>query len=232
MTGIVIVTYNQPALLIPQLECIRRFCTDEFEVIIVDNSNDKEAAAAIKYHSEGCRYIKVNAASHGGSGSHAFAANMAWLKLKDEFQYLAFIDHDNYPIKPFSVVEMLNGKAIAGLGQGSKKTYFWAGFVMFDRTQVEQADFSCNSQYGLDTGGNLFKTIEKVGIENCVFFGEEYHENNQFQCENPKYNCYTIIAETFMHFVGGSNWEGLNRNEERINTLLNILKERVECVAV
>jgi GT2 family glycosyltransferase len=59
-TAIIIVSYNQPALLVRQLECIRKFCTDDFDIVVIDNSNDKEAAKAIKYHSGGAKYIKVN----------------------------------------------------------------------------------------------------------------------------------------------------------------------------
>jgi hypothetical protein len=146
--------------------------------------------------------------------------------LKGQYRYLLFLDHDNFCFLPFSVPEMLKGRAMAGLGQGSAKVYYWAGFVMFDREQVDHADFSCNAEFGLDTGGNLYKAIEKAGIENCGFFGEEYFENPNFVSDNPKYNHYTVIAAKFMHFVGGSNWEGVDRNEERVNSLLNILKER------
>lgn len=224
--GVIIINYNCPNLLVPQLEGLRRFCKDDYEIVVVDNSSDPEASEGVRYHSEGCLYIRSHSGSHGGSKSHAFACNLAWMKLHENYDYLLFLDHDNLPIKDFSVVEMLKGRAMVGLGQGKVKTYYWPGFVAFDLSKVKEADFSCNSEYGLDTGGNLYLSIEKAGIENCGFVGEEYFENPYFVSHNPKYNYYTVIAGGFLHFCNGSGWEKLDRNEERINSLLNIVKER------
>lgn len=222
-TGIFIVAYNCPTLLVPQLELIRKFCKDDFEIVILDNSTDLEASKGIKWHSKDCRYIKTNASSKMGSGSHSFAANLGYGRFGNNYDYNFWLDHDALPIKPFSVVEMLEGKLMAGLGQEKDKTYFWPGCFMFNSNKVKDVDFS--PLPGLDTGGGTYKLIEKHGLESCVFFSEAYFENPYFVCDNPKYNYYTVIAETFMHFIGGSGWESLERNEERINSLLNIVKE-------
>lgn len=222
-TAIFIVTYNNPRLLLPQLATIRRFCKDDFEVVIIDNSTDSEAAKAIQYHSKGCTYIKTNASSKMGSASHAFAANFGYMKFGDKYDFHLWLDHDAFPIKPFSVEEILKGKLMAGLGQEKDKTYFWPGCFGYDARVVQNVDFS--PLPGLDTGGSTYKLINQHGKENCVFFSEEYFENPHFVCDNPKYNHYTIIGGTFLHFVGGSDWEGLPRNEERIGSLLNVLEE-------
>jgi glycosyltransferase involved in cell wall biosynthesis len=224
--AIIIVSYNAPQLLIPQLDGLDRFCKDDFEVVVVDNSSDKEAANAIKYYCEGrCKHIKTNAGSRGGSSSHSFAANLGYLKFGADYDYLAYLDHDLFPIRDFSVVEILGEKLIAGIGQEKEKTYFWPGCFMFNANEVTDVDFSPSP--GLDTGGGTWKLIEKHGKENCIFFGEEYFENDQFQCDNPKYNHYTVIYDTFMHFLGASGWEYKERNEERLNSLLNILHDRI-----
>lgn len=230
--GIVIVTYNTAALIVKQVECIRKFCKDIHDIIIVDNSTEQSAIDAIQYYNQslGCQYFKTNASSRNGSESHAFACNLAYNKLKDEYKYLFYIDHDNFPVKDFSIVEILNDKVIAGLGQGGKeKDYFWAGCVMFDNSQVDHADidFSTNKQYRLDTGGNLYKVIDKYGRDKCVFFNESYHQNPQFT--ETFYNFYSMINnETFMHFVNSSNWNKIEKQEERINSLLNILEEKIK----
>ena len=222
--AILIVCYNAPRLLVPQLEGLRRFCKDDFDVVIIDNSTDKEAAAAIKYHGEGCKYLKTNASSKMGSGSHSFAANLGYSKFSEGYDFQFWIDHDIFATKPFSVVEILGEKLMAGLGQEKSKTYFWPGCFMFNANEVKDVDFS--PSLGLDTGGNTYNLIEKHGLENCVFFGEEYFENPHFRCENPKYNHYTVINDMFYHMVGGSDWEGVDRNEERLGSLLNILEEK------
>lgn len=225
--GIVVITYNQPVLIVPQLDCIRRFCRDSFEVIVIDNSTDNEAAAAIEYHARDCRYLKVNASAQNSSESHAFAANFAWLHLSGDYSHLLFLDHDNFPVVPFSVVEMMDGAVMGGLGQQKSKLYFWAGFVMFDVAKVKDVDFGCNKEHQLDTGGNLYREIERVGVERCKFFGETYFQNHAFDPSKSKYNFYSLIGGKFMHFINGSNWASSENHIERLNSLLNVLNERI-----
>ena len=220
--GIIIVTFNAPNLLVRQLEYLRRFCKDDYQVIIVDNSSDKAAAAAIKYHAGNSIYLRSGAKSFGGSESHAFAASLGYTKFKDSYDYLFFADHDLFPFKPFSVVEILNGKLMAGLGQEKSKTYFWPGCFMFNAKQVKDLDLG--TAPGLDTGGGTWKAIEEHGLDNCVFLSESYEQNPYFN--KSKYDFYSVIGEVFMHFVAASNWNKQNDHEERINSLFNVLEEK------
>lgn len=222
-TGIVIITFNTPSLILPQLESIERFCRDDFEIIVADNSSEQSASQAIEYHARNHRFLRLQTQASNPSNSHASACNRAWEILKGEFDYLLFLDHDNFPFKPFSVVKMLGGKKLGGLGQEKSETYFWPGFFMA-HTSVGELDFS--PAYGLDTGGNLHKAIEGEGVENCVFFGEEHFSNTEIQPDKTPYVFYSVIANRFMHFINASNWAGTDNNEERINSLLNILKQR------
>src|SRR3989304_6821415 len=178
MTAIIIVTYNVPDLILHQAKHLKHFCKDDYELIIVDNSTNQDAIDAIAYHAKelGCELIKTNSATLMGSDSHAFAANTAYhlIHSRNYYDRYFFLDHDCFPVKPFSVKEILQDKEIAGLGQTRKdKTYFWAGCVMFQH-YTEFIDFSTNHEFGLDTGGNLYKVIDKYGKDRCTFFSEEY----------------------------------------------------------
>jgi glycosyltransferase involved in cell wall biosynthesis len=228
-TGIFIVTYNKPELLIRQVECIRKYCTDiSYDIVVVDNSSDKQAAEAIHYHADrlGCQYMRTHSSSKGGSESHAFAANISYNRKGARYEQVLYLDHDNFPILPFSVAELLDGVVIAGLGQQKKKLYIWPGFVAISNKDIDtgQVDFSCSIHYGLDTGGMLFNIIEKYGIERARFVNESYAENPHFT--TPPYNYYSLLYDgRFMHFVNGSNWAKADENEARINSLLNVLQE-------
>lgn len=229
--GIIIVVYNLSSeIFILQVNALRKFCKDEFEIQVIDNSTNLDMAEHIRYHAEqlGVNYIKTFANSQNGSDSHTWACNFAYQKFKDSHEYLMFIDHDVIPTEDFSVVEILNGgHVMAGLGQGAKKKYMWAGLVMMamDRIDKELIDFSTNAEFGLDTGGNLYKTIEKFGQENCIFFNESYHQNQYFK--GLAYNHYAMLNnKMFMHFVNSSLWNPVENNEERINGLINIAKEK------
>ncbi len=228
--GIIVVAYNNPDFIIPQTELFRKYCADAPEIIVIDNSTDLEASEAIKYHAGqlGVEYTKTNASSSGGSESHSFAANFAYMKYKDSYNYLFWADHDLFAVKAFSIPAILGDKVIAGLGQEkSGKKYFWGGCVMLNNTIVDKSlvDFYPNMEYGMDTGGNLYRIIAKYGEENCVFFNEAYHQNPNFR--KSFYNFYSMINnEMFFHCLNGSNWSGSNDDKERINSLLSILNER------
>lgn len=226
-TGIFIVTYNVPELLLRQVQCIRKFCTDtDYDIMVVDNSSEKEAATAIQYHSGmlRCFYMRTQSSSKGGSESHAFACNMSYQMHGKKYARVLYLDHDNFPIRQFNVEELLKDKVMAGVGQQKSKLYMWPGLIAINNTQIDTSvvDFSCSLPHGLDTGGMLFSIIEKHK-DRCIFFDESYVENPHFT--KPPYNYYSLLAGgTFMHFVASSNWRKLDDNTDRVNSLLNILE--------
>jgi len=229
--GIVTVTYNVSSLLWKQIELIRKYCKDEYDIIVVDNSNESDAIDAVKYITTESKvgYIKTQSAHGSGSDSHVFACNTSFFKLKYDYEFFFYLDHDNFPIREFSVEEILKGRGIAGLGQQKSKLYFWPGCVMWDNRTIDKeiVDFSVSHEWGLDTGGNLYKVIERYGLDACIFFNEKYYENPVFK--RSFYNFYsTINDDMFMHFINSSNWNPTEGNDERLNSLLNILEERTK----
>lgn len=230
--GIVIVAYNNADLILKQAYCIKRFCKDDYDIIVIDNSSNGECSEQIRYHSEStaCKYIKTKDSTSNPSDSHAFACNVAYWKLKTFYKYFFFLDHDNFPIMPFSVREILGEKVMAGLLQvkPSGKKYFWPGCVMWNDLEMEDnlIDFSTNHEFGLDTGGNLYKVIDRFTDHWVIYFNEAYEQNPFFQ--NGKYNFYSIINNgMFMHFINSSNWANTLDNASRINGLFNVLDSKI-----
>lgn len=251
MTAIVIITFNiHPDVFILQMEAIKRFCRDEnFAIEVFDNSDNAEAAESVKYHSANqslsgndqsgsqlqtpnpqlstINYTRVRAGTGDASWSHSFAANFAWALLQDKYDRFAFFDHDLLPVKDFSVAEILGGKPLAGLAQDKEHKYFWPGCFMFDNLRITNKELINFSPCpGLDTGGELYKAIDHFGLDQCVFFDEAYHQNPHFP--NGQYNYYTMLyKETFMHFVNASNWNPVEGQQERLNSLINIARELI-----
>lgn len=231
IVGIIVIVYNiSSEIFLLQIAALKKFCKDDFDILVVDNSSDLELAEHIRYHSTliGLNYTKTFAGSKGSSDSHSFAANFAYQKFKYEYNFIFFLDHDAMPVKDFSVIEILNGGHIAaGIGQEKKKKYFWPGCFMLNNDAVDKdiVDFSPNSEFGLDTGGNLYKIIEEYGEENCIFFNESYHQNHDFISKD--YGYYAMINnEMFLHCVNGSNWSNKPDHQKRISSLVNIIKEK------
>jgi glycosyltransferase involved in cell wall biosynthesis len=167
MTGIVIVTYNRPDLLPIQLEAIRLFCKDEHEVVIIDNSTDEKLAAEIAEIAANKKIYRTSSHSRNSSDSHAFAANFAFNKLRNDYDHFLLLDHDIFCTKSFSVPDMLRDRFLGGLGQIKHKTYLWPGFVFWRNDKIELLDFS--TSLGLDTGGNTWKEVERIGIDGIAW---------------------------------------------------------------
>lgn len=230
-TGIVIVVYNTAKFISKQAECIKRYCKDEDGTIeVFDNSNRNDIAESIAYFctQNGLKYTKVYSAESSGSKSNAFACNLAYLRLREEYDFFLFLDHDTFPIREFSVRETLNGKAMAGLGQTKSRVYFQQTSLMWNNRVIDHnlIDFSVSNELGLDTGGMLYRVIEQYGNDAMIFFNEKYYQNPYFR--EGMYNFYaTVNDDMFMHFINGSGWNPVPNNEERLNSLLNILNERI-----
>lgn len=228
-TGIIVITYNiRSEIFILQVECLRKFCKDDFTIEIFDNSTEPAAAEAIRYHAErlGVNYTKVNSASASGSESHSWAAGFSYHRLSNKYDYYFYLDHDCIPIKCFSVEEILDGKAYAGIAQKTP-TYLWPGCFMFNNLMSGPfIDFSPNHELQLDTGGGLYKLVEAQGKENGIFFTEEYCQNQHYN--KQAYSHYSLIQNTFVHFIAASNWANIEDNDARLNGLIAIAKEKAQ----
>lgn len=232
--AICIITYNIDCrIFLLQVEAIRRFCKDDFEIQIIENSSNAELGEAIIYHAKQLEisWTKTNAASFNGSESHVFAATLAYERFKnDGYDILCFLDHDVIPLKDFSLAEILGEeKVFGGMGQGKNgKTYYWLGLVFWNTNKIDKniIELTPSIELGLDSGGNLYKAIDVAGKENCVFFDESYHQNPYFN--GRLYNHYVMINKgMFMHCINSSNWNFIEDNEERMSSLVNIIREKI-----
>jgi glycosyltransferase involved in cell wall biosynthesis len=208
-TGIITVTYNVSKLLTYQVECFKKYCTDDYELIVIDNSNDVDEIYEIKNicYDNGIRYVGTYISVNSGnipSTNHGLALNYAHKEFKSEFDYLFFIDHDLFPVKKFSVKEILGKKIISGCENVISNTkYLWPGCLMIKKLE-ESFDFTPVGP--LDTGGRLSNFIKEN--ENKVLYlnNKKVDINTNF---NDKYmhNFYWDIHDgTFIHFINASNW--------------------------
>ena len=234
-TAIIIITYHiDPRILIGQVQAIRKFCTDaDYSIEFFDNSQDEEKAAGIKHHviDQGCNYHRTISATTDPSVSHSFAANFAYKTLKDRYDLIAFFDHDLIPVKTFSVELILAGKLVAGVlqYQGGHVQYLWPGCLFLDNTQIDKSlvDFSPNNQLGTDTGGELYKLVNACGTGQCVFIDETGCLNPDLKDHPTHYFYMTLHNQTFLHFLAASGWAGEPDHEKRINSLINIVNNKI-----
>lgn len=232
MTGIVIITYNiETRVFILQVEAIKRFCP-EAVIEVFDNSTDFELSEAVKYY---CRiyeinYRKTETTNLDPSRSHAFAANYAYQKLRDDYDIICFFDHDLIPVKPFSPKDILGDNMIAGVTQGKKIKYLWPGCLFINNCIIDKDIVNFSVKTGLDTGGELHNIIDRYP-DRVVYF-------NEIGCNNPLftegfYHFYIMIHnKTFLHFLNTSGWNGKEsaNNDIRISSLISIANDLINDV--
>lgn len=230
MTGIIVIVYNlDHRVFLLQIEAIKRFCKDDYVIEVIDNSSDRELSDAIAFHAreQGVKYQRTQSGKTDPSFSHAFAANYAYTRLADFYDYMFFMDHDLIPCKPFSVKEIIGENCAAGLLTGVETKYLWAGCLMIDRRRVDKKYMNFNPIHKLriDTGGTTWMLLRDR--EDIVLFDEVGCFNDDFR-DTELYYFYLMLHEgTFMHFLNSSGWNPTERNDERINSLINIAQQRI-----
>lgn len=226
--GIIVVVYNlNSKIFILQIEAIKSFCKDkDYTIEIFDNSDVGEYSEHIEYHSNifGLNYTKTFSADRNSSTSHSFAADLAYMKVKDRYNLLAFFDHDLIALRVFSIEEIIGDKIGGGLGQFGG-AYVWPGLFFLNNDKVDKSLIGFSPIPGFDTGGSLHKLIDHYGKENFFFSNEAYQQNPGFI--DAKYGYISLLHnQTFAHCKNGSNWENIDRHEERLNSFINLVKEK------
>jgi glycosyltransferase involved in cell wall biosynthesis len=234
-TGIITVAFNSSKLIEYQIKCVKKYCTDNHEFIVVDNSNNNDESEKIKNvcFENNIRFIRTNYdltnSFNNPSNNHGMALNYVYKLLKNEFDYLLFIDHDLFPIKNFSVEEILGDNIIAGHEQIiSNIKYFWPGFIILSKLDEE---FDFTPVVGLDTGGKLSSFIAKNANKSLTI----KHKHVPIDLKIDNYYMHEFYDDlhngTFMHFIKASNWCNVSaeifnlRQNHLFGVLDNFIKE-------
>ena len=236
--GMVTVAYNHPELIRWQLPLLDHFCTDgDYEVVVVDNSYER--SSEIQHLAGARRYLKTDCDMRGTSQSHIHALVSSYEQLRDDYDLLAYLDHDLFPVAPFSVESILDGYELAGVplsGDPNRPAYdpalraLWAGFLLIrNRPEYHDLiDLNGNYAYGFDSGGNIYKLVEHVGHDRVRWIDQRLVDNPRHQ-GYPNYNYYAeLCGGGFVHFIDGSGWNVNDQlgQEARIPSLLELLAER------
>jgi glycosyltransferase involved in cell wall biosynthesis len=233
-TAIITVSFNVSKLIEHQIKSFKKFCKDNYELIVVDNSTKQDEIVKIKKLCEdnNIKLIRTNInvfnTFNNSSNNHGLSLNYVYNLLKKEFDYLFFVDHDLFAIKDFSVEEILGDKLMAGHEQIINNIkYFWPGLLMLGKIK-EDLDFT--PVHPLDTGGKLSKYI----LENPNKVLTIKHKHVPIDLKFNDYYMHEFYDDlhngTFMHFIKASNWCNVNENtfNARQNYLYSLLNDYID----
>ncbi len=225
------IAHNAPWAISEQIRLFRKNLEDDYELVVFDNSTEASACRAIAADCEATqtRYVPTPAKDH----AHHLALNWAArVLLSGHAPFIGFLDHDVFPVKPTSVVPMIDESGFLGIGQRHAPTqhlYLWPGFFFLSRTWLANRplDFS-------GIRGELKRDDGDTGSMNWPLFADEdwskmFPLTHGYKAirEPDSYGHQSWAVELFddawVHATNASNWLQVPEPEERERLIKEML---------
>lgn len=225
---IYVIAFNNCDTLQLQYEKLTMYLEDEFNYIIIDNSNIKEVRNKI-YNFCNEKHLGYISLPYQKvfkiSDSHALALNWVFKNLITRRKpfIVGLIDHDIFPFRNYSVIKSLKNHPFYGVRHfavsGKNKNvwcentpefwYLWPGFVFFNYSQLRNIRFDFMPMHYkelfFDTGGGLYKEFySKISQRNNSFFVQ----HNWAQISQDR--GVDLFDESWVHVSNVSNWRNIN----------------------
>jgi hypothetical protein len=222
------VTYNNAELVKHQFSLLKKHFKGNFNFLIADNSSDSNIRKEI---SDYCKRTNISYVSlplnpyKTGSQSHAAALNWVLKNyiLERKPAYFGFIDHDIFPIEPFSIEEILKKQPVYGLLQQREQLwYLWAGFCFFNFNSFDcaQMDFMPGTVNGinLDTGGKNWNLVYSNINRDSIEFPLQTYKN--LRAGDVAQSDKLEIIGKWVHSFNGSYWMKVDKKEDLLEKYL------------
>lgn len=232
---IIVVAFNNPELIRYQYQLIKKYVSDDYTYMVADNSTNLNDRKIIETFCEKNQLVYISLPNNfmkviGPSYSHAVSLNYICHKIlsKRQSYAYAFLDHDIFPIKPYSIVQHLDNQSIYGvLRERGSGWYLWPGmaFFRYDVIRPEQLDFmpiQIDDAVYMDTGGgNWLLHYQYIQRKNIFFPKVEqvsFREGDDYHGDTIQY----IDERAWLHTINGSCWKQVAEGKDDIiRELLN-----------
>ena len=246
---IITIAYNHVKLIEKQIELVKRYCRDEgYRHVIVDNSPKKSSREQIKmiceqedvdYVSVPCYIDKLISHKLFGNGlSHGAALNWMFYHflIHNRPESFALLDHDVFPLKEFSLKEILGTHDFFGVERNmGVGWYLWPGWCVFSYDVVEK----CRPNFlpvfvkrmYLDSGGGNYKRMYSQYALNTISFPKVVTKRVKRTEGLYKYNdiyhgdCLQYIDNAWLHIINGSNCAHIPGKEQYVDYILDNLEK-------
>lgn len=246
---IVTVAYNRADLIRTQIRLLKKNLLDKDYVhFVVDNSSDFKVRSAIEAV---CRQENVVYLSVPKSFYHVLFPKLFWYGISQGMainwfcrkvlpsippsQSIAFLDHDLFPLREYSLSEHLANKPFYGVERlRAGRYYLWSGFAMFDNGKVKPSALDFMPRFidkvFYDAGGsNCLTVFNHYAIQKDMFASADtYLYNKKSGGKNDDVyhrDCFQIIDKAWIHLINGSNYARLKGKEEIMQNVLNHLDD-------
>lgn len=175
----IVIAFNKPWAIDYMIRLWERF-SEDCELVVVDNSSDREARQEIRQlcKQAGIGYVGLpRNFEWSPNRNHGIAINWTLrniLMLTNPDVFLV-LDHDMFPLRPFSVRGHTSNQPYYGyLWPDAAIWNLWVGFATFDWRQLRNytMNFNHNPRLGLDTGGmnwaDIYSRFGRSGMSFCT----------------------------------------------------------------
>ena len=226
---------NIPSFLNIQISKFKENLLCDFELICIDDSRqeglDQQFRNVCSDHDDVATWFKntrphVSGPSMGHANAIQFALdNIVYTSCLNDIVFL--VDSDIFLMEKIDLIDFMKGKEIASFMQSRENVnYLWPGLTILNMPEIKNYDSDikffpgCFGGQVCDTGGESHNFIFENNIEphpiNCKFEGEYRGET--------LVNMETFMDGKFLHFRGGTIWDGkVDVFKEKIGILNNIL---------
>lgn len=234
-------SFNNPKYLIYQNKCLKKFIKEQVAFTCIDNAIDQKISTELKKVclDNSIRYSKNDKPDHSLHGaSHYSALQYSYNKfIKNNKGLCLILDHDMFPIKNISLVDLLDESNIAGAPQSKEHIhYLHPSFILLNIDSMpskESIDFNgaCIDGINVDIGGNLFnyfKSNPSVKVKKLKSYlvkkDSEVIPSNSKDIYDE--DCpFELVEDSLLHTRLGSNWLYMKDNifQKRNDMIYNIL---------
>lgn len=231
---IVTIAFNNDKVLRHQINHMRENWQDtDIEYIVADNSPTEERQMAIRAVCEELNVSYLNLPKSpqinkiSGSYSHGAAAMWVYYNYiaKRKPYIFGFIDHDLFPIKPFSMQRKMENYSCYGykMERGSA-WYVWMGLIFFKFSFVGKFEINflpCKvdrAETYLDTGGSLWYSLySKIDSANALC--PDRIQVPMFVNGKRHRDPVDYIDDCWMHTNNGSNWKNIEDKHDMVKVI-------------
>jgi len=225
---------NNPFFLLVQAVNFQRFLKCEYEFCVLDDAKQEEVIFGLQdiARDQHVKYISYPYRNPTvGSPSTDSVIQWAWdniITKECQDDLVFFLDSDMFLMEDFDPYEFMGDYPIsASLSQRGHVRYIWNGIMFFDMKQVLKMKGNLNFNLGniegemCDSGGHTYHFLKENNV--CVkelepTFGGLYRGIELLNMEH-------FIDGKFLHFRGGSLWDGkVDLYNQKMKVLDTILK--------
>lgn len=228
--------YNKPEFVQLQYNQLKKWCTDDFEYVVINNGIDEDTAQRISAECNGIKEIRIHQYNRQEycSYDHIKCLDISYKEYisKDKDSEIRVVmDSDIFPFKEFSFYDIIQNHDMCGLYYDGGHEYCSAIFTAYSN-KVNLEGFEICGGFG-DSGSGTKNLIDRYNnrwIKHTppIRSQEIPHVFKPGTLYKPDFG-FHFIEECLIHYYRGSGWDtqhlGQDYHTEKYNCLIDLLTD-------